>query len=181
MSSTLQPATQQLAEPKDRAYRQICAERSIGHLINVMPESEVYRFGNGGLTSTERVTVPVVFADHLFCCLTALWKALCYPCTLVEMLLKVSVLDIKGSSKALGVQWSITTVGRLGGWTLYCVTLSPKRYAGLLKLENSPDPPTSRLRLRPTSLVPRNCKSRLSPTLKISLSLQQQHLWTAQA
>ena len=29
------------------------------------PESEVYRFGNGGLlTSTERVTVPVVLADH---------------------------------------------------------------------------------------------------------------------
>ena len=39
----------------NRAYRQICAERGIGHLINVMPESEVYRFGNGGLlTSTER-------------------------------------------------------------------------------------------------------------------------------
>ena len=49
----------------DRAYRQICAERGIGHLINVMPESEVYRFGNGDLlTSTERVTVPVVLADH---------------------------------------------------------------------------------------------------------------------
>ena len=30
-----------------------------------MPESEVYRFGNGGqLTSTERATVPVVLADH---------------------------------------------------------------------------------------------------------------------
>ena len=29
------------------------------------PASEVYRFGNGGLlTSTERVTVPVVLADH---------------------------------------------------------------------------------------------------------------------
>ena len=49
----------------DRAYRQLCAGRGIGHLINVMPESEVYRFGNGGLlTSTERVTVPVVLADH---------------------------------------------------------------------------------------------------------------------
>ena len=33
----------------DRAYRQICAERGVGHLINVTPESEVYRFGNGGL------------------------------------------------------------------------------------------------------------------------------------
>ena len=49
----------------DSAYRQICAERGIGHLINVMPESELYRFGNGGLlTSTERVTVPAVFANH---------------------------------------------------------------------------------------------------------------------
>ena len=49
----------------DRAYRQIFAERGIGHLISVMPESEVCRFGNGGLlTSTERVTVRVVLADH---------------------------------------------------------------------------------------------------------------------
>ena len=49
----------------DRAYRRISAERGIGHLINVTPESEVYRFGNGGLlTSTERVTIPVVLADH---------------------------------------------------------------------------------------------------------------------
>ena len=72
----------------DRAYRQICAERGIGHLINVMPESEVHRFGNGGLlTSTERVTVPVVLADHpLFvvlprcgkpCVILAHWKRCC--------------------------------------------------------------------------------------------------------
>ena len=52
----------------DSAYRQICIERGIGHAISVAPESEVYRFGNGGLmTSTERVTVLVVLADHLFC------------------------------------------------------------------------------------------------------------------
>ena len=49
----------------ERAYHQICAERGTGHRINVMSKSEVYRFGNGGLlTSTERVTVPVVLADH---------------------------------------------------------------------------------------------------------------------
>ena len=49
----------------DRAYRQICAVRGIGRLINVTSESEVYPFRNGGLlTSTERVTVPVVLADH---------------------------------------------------------------------------------------------------------------------
>ena len=52
----------------DRAYRQICAARGVGHLINVMPESEVYRFGNGGLLTS-----------------------LCYPCSLVEMLLQDSV------------------------------------------------------------------------------------------
>ena len=72
----------------DRAYRQMCAERGIGHLINVMPESEVQRFGHGGLlTSTERVTVPVVLADHpLFvvlqrsgkpCVTFAHWKRCC--------------------------------------------------------------------------------------------------------
>ena len=56
----------------DRAYRQICAERGIGHLINVIPESEVYRFGNGGLlTSTVRVT----FVVQQRCA-----KAMCYPC-----------------------------------------------------------------------------------------------------
>ena len=33
----------------------------------------------------------------------------------------------------------------------YFVTLSPERYAGLLELKNSPDPPTSRVRPRPTS------------------------------
>ena len=85
----------------DRAYRQICAERGIGHLINVMPESEVYRFGNGGLlTSTERVTVPVVLADHTLCCPTALWKVLCYPCSLEEMLLKVSVWTSRVAAKS---------------------------------------------------------------------------------
>ena len=36
----------------DRAYRQICAERGIKNLINVMPESEVYRFGNRGLLTS---------------------------------------------------------------------------------------------------------------------------------
>ena len=84
----------------DRAHRQICAARGIGHLINVMPESELYRFGNGGLlTSTERATVPVVLADHLFCCPAALWKALCFPCSLEEMLLKVSVWTSRVAAK----------------------------------------------------------------------------------
>ena len=60
-------------------------------------------------------------------------------------------LDIKGSSKT-GV-------------------LSLERHAGLLKLEKSPDPPTSRLRPRPTSFVPKSSKSRLASALEICLSL----------
>ena len=28
----------------DRAYRQVCVKRGLGHFVNVMPESEVYRF-----------------------------------------------------------------------------------------------------------------------------------------
>ena len=47
------------------AYRQNRIERGTGHAISVAPESEVYLFGTAGLlTSTERVTVPVVLADH---------------------------------------------------------------------------------------------------------------------
>ena len=51
------------------------------------------------------------------------------------------------------------------------MTLSPERYAGLLELESSPDPPTSRLRPRPTSFVPKSSRSRLASTLEICLSL----------
>ena len=45
------------------------------------------------------------------------------------------------------------------------MTLSP-RYAGLLKLESSPDPPTSRLRPRPTTL---GSRSKLASALEICL------------
>ena len=47
------------------------------------------------------------------------------------------------------------------------MTLSPERYAGLLLLEDSPDPPTSRLRPRPDEQ---------KSTLEICLSLQQHTL-----
>ena len=50
------------------------------------------------------------------------------------------------------------------------MTLSNERYAGLLKLESLPDPPTSRLRPRPTSLAPKSSRSRLASTLEICLS-----------
>ena len=49
--------------------------------------------------------------------------------------------------------------------------MSPERYAGLLKLESSPDPPASRLRPRHTSLVPKSSRSKLVSTLQMCLSL----------
>ena len=80
------------------------------------------------------------------------------------MLLKVSVWTSRVAAKPQPLEDSVA--GH------YCVTLSPERYAGLLKLESSPDPPTSRLRPRPTSLVPKSSRSRLASTLEIlSLSL----------
>ena len=68
------------------------------------------------------------------------------------MLLRVSVFDIQGSSKTLEYDGrSQPLEDSVAGH--YGVTLKPERYAGLLKLESSPDPLTSRLRPRPTSLV----------------------------
>ena len=98
----------------DSAYRQICIERGIGHAISVARESEVYRFGNGGLlTSTERVTVLVVLADH--------------PLLLTSW-------DIKGNSKTLEHNGrSQPLEDSVAGH--YCVNLSPERHAGLLRLK----------------------------------------------
>ena len=60
VSLTRQPATQSPAELGT-------VHNVRPHASSVAPEFEVYRFGNGCfLTSTERVTVPVVLADHLF-------------------------------------------------------------------------------------------------------------------
>ena len=121
-------------------------ERGIGHLINVMPESEVYRFGNGGLlTSTERVTVPVVLADHPL----SIVESLALPLLIGRDVVEGLGLDIKGSSKTLECNGrSQPLEDSVAGH--YCVTLSLERYAGLLKLEISLDPLTSRLRPRPT-------------------------------
>ena len=72
------------------------------HLINVTPESEVHRLGKGGLlTSTERVTVPVVLADHP---LLLSYKVVESP--VLSLLIGRGVveglgLDIKDSSKTL--------------------------------------------------------------------------------
>ena len=144
----------------DRACRQICAERGIGHLINVMPGCELYRFGNGGLlTSTERVTVPVVLADHPLLLSYSVVESPVFSLLIGRDVVESLGLDIKCSSKTSEYNGrSQPLEDSVAGH--YCVTLSPERYAGLLKLENSSDPSTSRLRPRPTSLVPRNCKSR---------------------
>ena len=147
----------------DRAYRQICADRGIGHLINVMPESEVYRFGNGGLlTCTERVTVPVVLADHPPLLFYSVVESTALSLLIGRDVVEGLGLDIKGSSKTLEYNGKSQPLeDSVAGH--YCVTLSSERHAGLLKLENSPDPPT-------TSLVSRNSKSRLASTLEICLS-----------
>ena len=72
------------------------------------------------------MTVPVVLA-------VALWKGR----DVVEGL----GLDIKGSSKTLEYNGrSQPLEDSVAGH--YCVTLSPERYASLLKLKNSPDPPS---------------------------------------
>ena len=49
------------------------------------------------------------------------------------------------------------------------IALEPKWLR--MKLASSPDPPTSRLRPRPTSLVPKNSRSKLASTLEFCLSL----------
>ena len=86
----------------DRAYRQICAERGIGHLINVMPESEVHRFGNGGLlTSTGRVTVPVVLADHPLLLSYNVVESPVLSLLIGRDVVEALGLYIKGSSKTL--------------------------------------------------------------------------------
>ena len=155
----------------DRAYRQICAERGIGHLINVTPESEVYRFGNGGLlTSTERVTVPVVLADHPLLLSYSVVESPVLSLLIGRDVVEGLGLDIKGSSKTLEYSGrSQPLEDSVAGH--YCVTLSPEQYAGLLKLGSSPDPPTSRLRPRPTSFVPKSSRSKLASTLGTRLSL----------
>ena len=115
------------------------------------PESEVYCFGNRGLlTSTKRVTVPVVLADH-----TLLLSYRVVESPVLSLLIGRDVvdglgLDIKGSSKTLEYNGrSQPLEDSVAGH--YFVTLSPERYAGLLELKNSPDLPTSRVRPRPTS------------------------------
>ena len=160
----------------DRAHRRICAERGIGHFINVKPESEVYRFGNGGLlTSTERVTVPVVLADHPLLLSHSVVESPVLSLLIGRDVVEGLGLDIKGSSKTLEYNGrSQPLEDSVAGH--YCVTLSPERYAGLLKLESSSDPPTSRLRPRPTSLVPKSSRSGLASTLEICLSLSSNNV-----
>ena len=171
-----QPDTQYPTEPRTRAYRQICIERSIGHAISVAPESEVHGFGNGGLlTSTERVTVPVVLADHPLLLSYSVVESPVLSLLIGRDVVEGLGLDIKGSSKTL------ENNGRSQPLEDSVATLSLERHASLLKLKHSPDPPTSRLRPRPTSFVPRSKKSRLTSTLEVCLPLCSGKIWTAQA
>ena len=111
----------------DRAYRQICADRGIGHLINVTPESEVYRFGNGGLlTSTERVTVPVVLADHPLLLSYSVVESPVLSLLNGRDVVEGLGLDIKGSNKTLEYNGGSQPLDdSVAGH--YCVTLSPER------------------------------------------------------
>ena len=88
------------------------------------------------MTSTERVTVPVVLADH------PLWLSYSVvESPVLSLLIGRDVveglgLDIKGSSKTFEYNGrSQPFEDSVAGH--YCVTLSPERYAGLLKLDNS--------------------------------------------
>ena len=119
------------------------------------------------------MTVPFVLADHPLLLSHSVVESPVLSLLIGRDVVEGLGLDIKGNSKTLEHNGrSQPLEDSVAGH--YCVTLSPERYAGLLKLENSPDPPISRLRPRPTSLVPR-----FASTLEIclSLSLQQQHLW----
>ena len=158
----------------DRAYRQICIERGIGHAISVALESEVYRFGNGGLlTSTERVTVPVVLVDHPLLLSYSVVESPVLSLLLGRDVVEGLGLDIKGSSKTLEYNGRSRPLEDSMA-RHYCVTLSPDRYVGLVKLKNSPDPPTSRLRPSRLSFVPRSQKSKFASTLEVFLSLSSQ-------
>ena len=85
-----------------------CLDRGIGHAIVVKPESEVYRFGSGGLlTSTERVTVPVVLANHPLMLSCSFVESPILSLLIGRDVVEGLCLDIKGSSKTL--QWSIAT------------------------------------------------------------------------
>ena len=86
----------------DRAIRQICIARGIGHAISVAPESEEYRFGNRGLlTSTERVTVPVVLADRPLLLSHSVVESPVLSLLIGKDVVERFGLDIKGSSKSL--------------------------------------------------------------------------------
>ena len=122
----------------DRAYRHICVDRGIGHAISVEPESEVYRFGNGGLLkSVERVTVSVVLADHPLLLSYSVVESPVSSVLMGRYVVEGVGRNIKGSSKNMEYNGrSQPMEDSVAGH--YCVTLSSERYAGLLKLKNSP-------------------------------------------
>ena len=89
------------------------------------------------------MTVPVVLADHPLLLSYSVVESPVLSLLIGRDVVEGLGLDIKGSSKTLGYNGrSQPLEDSVAGH--YCVTLSPERYAGLLKLESSPDPPTSR-------------------------------------
>ena len=136
---------------RGRAYRQTCIERGIGHAISVAPESEVYRFGNGGLlTSTQRVTVTVVLADHPLLLTSSVVERRVLSLLIGRRdVVEGLGLDIKGSSKTLEYNGrSQPLEDSVAGH--HCWALS---------------------RPRPTSFAPRSKTSKLASTLEVRLAL----------
>ena len=116
------------------------------------------------------MTVLVVLADHTLLLSYSVVESLVLYLLIGRDVVAGLGLDIKGSSKTLENNGRSQPLEDSVAGHHY-VTLSLERYAGLLKLESSLDPPTSRLRPRPTSLVPKSSRSRLASTLEMCLSL----------
>ena len=120
------------------------------------------------MTFTGRVTVPVVLANHPLLLSCSVVESLVLSLLIGRDVVEGLGLDIKGSSKSLEYNGQSQTLeDSVAGH--YCVTLSPERYAGLMKIKNSPDPPISSMRPHPTSLIPKCKKSKLASTLEVCL------------
>ena len=99
----------------------------------VKPESEVYRFGNGGLlTSTERVTVPVVLANHPLLLSRSVVESRVLSLLIGRDVVEGLGLDIKGGSETLEYNGQSQPLeDSVAGH--YCVTLSPERMKHLIR------------------------------------------------
>ena len=115
------------------------------------------------------VTVLVVLADHPLSLTCSVVESPVFPLLIGRDVVEGLGLDINGSKTLEHNGRSQPLEDSVAGH--YCVTLSPERHAGLLKLKQSPDPLTSRLHPRPTPFVPKIKVSKLASTLEVCLSL----------